>query len=60
MEAKYEGWGYETVDQMISLQEQNGMAYHGDIDIDHPHNEIDSFFEEVPEDPTELLTPSCC
>lgn len=56
----YEGWGFETVDQMICLAEQKGMVYHGDLEIETPHTELDSYFLEEGQDPIELLTPSCC
>jgi hypothetical protein len=60
MYCDYEGWGFETVDNMISLAEQKGMKFHGDLDNELPHNELDSFFLEDGQDPIELLLPSCC
>lgn len=60
MYTDYEGWGFETVDKMVSLPEQKGMAYHGDLETEMPHKELDSFFLEEGQDPIELLTPSCC
>lgn len=60
MYCDYEGWGFESIDKMVSLAEQNGMVYHGDLEIEDPHTELDSFFLEEGQNSIEILLPSCC
>ena len=55
----YDGWGFKEVESFKSLAEQKEMVYHGELDNDMPHTEIDSFFLEEGQDPVELLLPSC-
>ncbi len=58
----YEGYGYESVDGMVTTFTQRGFTYSTDLDIEEEHTEVESFFLEDGQTPVELLLPNiaCC
>ena len=58
----YESYDFVPVESMTALADLNGLEYPSEFEVEHEHNELDSFFNRSDEDPVELFMPyiGCC
>ena len=59
----YESYDYTVVEEMVSKIDQNGLKYPSEFDVEHKHNELETFFNQSDDDdPVQMFEPfvGCC